>query len=104
MAIVHFRVDAGNGHQVMHTERFYLAEKMEWKLTDFFCCIGLMERGVLGQMQWDKIVGKRGRAYFVQKTVPGKYSNYKVNSIDYFCDDDPGLRVGPGHPIPDFRP
>ena len=87
MATVIMSVDADDGSQVKHIERFYLVdtEFMQKKNRAFFESIGLMEPGVGKRMPWDQIVGKRGRAHFRPKEVNGKHGVFTVNSIVEFC-------------------
>ena len=45
-------------------KHLFLHSKMEGLLSDFFISIGLMNKGDSLQMNWDDVVGRRGRASF----------------------------------------
>lgn len=65
---------------------------VEWKLSEFFRCIGLKKAGEEFRMDWSKVPASRGRAHFVQNTYIDKAGNErKVNAVDYFIDPDAGL-------------
>ena len=42
----------------------FLSRVLEWKLSQFFRCIGLKKAGEPMRMQWDDVVGCTGRARF----------------------------------------
>lgn len=59
-----------------------LTTKMEWKLSQFFECIGLKEKGVpLKSMPWDKVMGSEGRARVVIEEHEYKGEMRKSNKI-----------------------
>lgn len=59
-----------------------LTTKMEWKLSQFFECIGEKEKGVpLKSMPWDKVMGAEGRAKVVIEEHEYKGEKRKSNKI-----------------------
>ncbi len=57
-----------------------LHKKMEWKLSAFFRSIGLKKKGERTEMNWNKVVGSKGRAHFIRNTYTGKDGNEHTNN------------------------
>lgn len=80
MAIVTFRIEH-EGRDVSIRENYLLHEKMEWKLSELFCGVGLKKKGEPFRMAWNLLTGKKGRARIGLK--PGiKDPSKKFNYID----------------------
>lgn len=45
------------------TENFFLCNKMEWKLSQFFLSIGLKKHGEPLKMNWNEVSGKHGKCH-----------------------------------------
>lgn len=70
----------------------YLYSTMEWKLSSFFRSIGLKKPGESYTMQWDQVVGRKGRAHFRPSEYTDKQGNSrKTNNVDKFLDFDPSF-------------
>ena len=64
-----------------------LYRTLEWRISAFFRSIGQKKHGEKLTMDWNKVVGSRGRAYFKQRsytTLSGE--ERKTNDIDRFID------------------
>ena len=76
MAIVSFRLSDGK-NKGSALERFYLCKAMEWKLSELFKGAGLKKTGEKVKMQWDKLVGAKGRC----KVTISEYNGKEYNRI-----------------------
>ena len=66
-----------------------LYKTMEWKLSAFFRCIGMKKQGEKLSMNWNGIVGSKGRGHFNTRTYTDRDGNERtVNEIDRFYDYD----------------
>lgn len=74
-------------------EKLFLTESMEWKLCQFFTCIGQRTHGQKYQMDWTKVLGATGRAHVVPNEYIGNdgvaHQNNKVKKYLEKKDDDP---------------
>ena len=52
-------------------ENLYLEEGSEWKLCAYFKCIGMRSHGEKYTMNWDKVLGAKGRAHIIVDTWEG---------------------------------
>ena len=77
MALVTFKVTDGKDTTGIQ-ERYYLCGNMEWKLSELFKACGLKKSGEKVKMQWDKLVGSKGRC----KIKINKYNDSENNRID----------------------
>ncbi len=58
-AIVKIKIETPEGDAYI-TENFLLYKKMEWKISDFFRCVGLKKEGQKVSMKWEDTVGLSG--------------------------------------------
>ena len=66
-----------------------LYRNLEWKIAAFFRCIGQKQKGERLVMNWNSVVGTRGRAHFKPRTYTGKDGNeHTANDCDRFYDYD----------------
>lgn len=66
-----------------------LYRSLEWRISSFFRSIGQKKHGEKLTMDWNKVVGSKGRAYFKQKTYINNYGDEKtINDLDRFIDYD----------------
>ena len=71
MAVLTLDVQSDDGHYPIF-DRLVLTTKMQWKLSQFFECIGLQKKGEpLKKMPWSKIVGVEGRIKIAHDTYNG---------------------------------
>jgi hypothetical protein len=67
-----------------------LYRSLEWKISSFFRCIGQKKSGEKLQMNWNTVIGSRGRAHFKQRTYTNNYGEEKtINELDKFIDYNP---------------
>ena len=64
----------GASDKAIITERFFLIRKLEWKLSQFFLCIGLKKHGEPLNMRWN-IEGMKGKC----KVIVEKYQKRDGN-------------------------
>lgn len=79
MAIVYFNVQGPDGQTAMIRENFILHTKMEWKLSELFCSVGLKQKGEELRMNWNALPGLTGRAHITldaDKNDPNKKYNH----------------------------
>ena len=66
-----------------------LHKSLEWKLSQFFRCIGQKQHGERITMNWDKVEGSCGRAHFKTRKYTDKNGKERtVNDVEYFIDYD----------------
>jgi len=66
-----------------------LHKSLEWKLSQFFRCIGQKKHGERIAMNWDKVEGSCGRAHFKPRKYTDKNGKERsANDVDYFIDYD----------------
>lgn len=81
MATVYFNVKAPDGQEVQIRENYILHSKLEWKLSELFCGVGLKKKGETLRMNWNALPGLTGRAKVTldpDRNDPSK----KFNHID----------------------
>jgi hypothetical protein len=66
-----------------------LSKALTWKLSAFFRSIGQKKRGEKITMDWNKVLGTKGRAHIKQKVYTNQAGEEKtINDLDYFIDYD----------------
>lgn len=78
-AIVFFNIKTPDGKETTIQENFILHTKMEWKLSELFCGVGLKKKGEKLRMNWTALPGLKGRAQIsldVDKNDPNKKYNH----------------------------
>ena len=71
MAVLTLDVQSDEGHCPIF-DRLVLTTKMQWKLSQFFECLGLQKKGEpLNKMPWNKVVGAEGRVSIKHDTYNG---------------------------------
>ena len=69
-----------------------LYRSLEWRISSFFRCIGQKKHGEKLTMDWNRVIGSKGRAHFKQKTYVNNYGDEKtINDVDRFIDYDPNF-------------
>ncbi len=79
------------------TARFdlILYRTLEWKIASFFRCIGQKKHGEKVAMNWNGIVGARGRAHIKPRTYTKDGEERQVNDVDRFYDYDESVGFAP---------
>ena len=66
-----------------------LSKALTWKLSAFFRSIGQKKRGEKITMDWNKVLGAKGRAHIKHKVYTNQAGEEKtINDLDYFIDYD----------------
>ena len=79
-ALVFFRVTGPNGQEATIQEGYILHTKLEWKLSELFCGVGLKKKGEKLKMNWTALPGLKGRAHISLDADP-KDPSKKYNHI-----------------------
>lgn len=67
-----------------------LYRSLEWRISGFFRSIGQKKHGEQLRMDWSKVVGSTGRAYFKQRKYKNTQGEEKsTNDVDRFIDNYP---------------
>ena len=68
-----------------------LYRTLEWKIASFFRSIGQKKHGEKVVMDWNKVVGARGKAHIKPRSYTGKNGEERqANNVESFIDcDDP---------------
>ena len=72
-----------------------LYRTLEWKIASFFRCIGQKKHGEKVVMNWNGIVGARGRAHIKPRTYTKDGEERQVNDVDRFFDFDESVGFAP---------
>ncbi|MGX8705732.1 MAG: hypothetical protein ACSW8J_04045 [bacterium] len=72
-----------------------LYRTLEWKITAFFRCIGQKKHGEKLVMNWNAIIGARGKAHFKPSTYKKEGSDKQYNELERFYDYDESVGFQP---------
>ncbi len=85
-ATLTLQVKTDNGVAMARTDLF-LYRSVEWRISAFFRCIGKKKKGERVEMDWNHVVGARGRAHFKPKTFTGRDGDERqANEVTRFYD------------------
>lgn len=88
MAVLKIVVKGPQGYTSV-TDRLYLSENMEWKLGQFFRCIGQKSHGKSYKMDWNNVIGKEGLCHVkVEDWVGSDGKQKQSNRIDKYLECD----------------
>ena len=98
MATLTLSVEDGHGRTAICKTNILLYKTVEWKISQFFRCIGQKGEGEKVNMNWNAVVGATGKAHFKPRTYTGRDGNPReTNDVAYFIDAEkttPGLPSG----------
>ena len=88
---------AGEEGETEITENLFLCKKFEWKLSSFFLSIGQKKHGEPLRMNWNNVVGAKGRCHvYVDKYTKKDGSQGESNKIKkYYAYDEEVNTVKP---------
>lgn len=87
-------VDTEEGKVLVHFD-LILWSTLEWKLAQFFRCIGMKEHGKDMKMDWTKVKGRQGRAHIRPRRYTDRYGQERTaNELERFLDYDPAFFAG----------
>lgn len=73
-----------------------LYRTLEWKIAAFFRSIGQKKHGEKAVMNWNKVIGARGRAHFKPRDYTARNGETRqANDVDHFIDYDPSVAFTP---------
>jgi len=85
-AIITLQIDSSEGVTTLKIN-LLLVRSLEWKIAQFFRSIGQKKQGEKLTMNWNKVLGSKGRAYIKQKTYTTSSGDERVfNDVDRFLD------------------
>ena len=85
-ATITVQVDSKEGVAIVKLDLF-LYRSLEWRISGFFRCIGQKIHGEKLTMDWSKVIGSKGRAYFKQRTYTDNQGEERtINDLDRFID------------------
>lgn len=89
-AVLTLRVDSDKGTAFVHTQ-IVLNRMFEYKISSFFRCINRKRQGERVSMDWNNLVGERGRARFKIRNFKDKKTgeDRQANDVDRYIDYDP---------------
>lgn len=91
-AILELTINAPGIGSTVVKENILLSDKVEWKLCEFFRCIGQKQHGTGVKMNWNKVQGAKGRAHIVINEYTGNDgNNYKNNKVARYLDPETEL-------------
>ena len=78
------------GRETTVKESLFLIGKMEWKLCQFFTCLGLRKHGEKSKMPWDKILGRSGMCELIKDKYESKNNGkeYDTNRVKEYLDPE----------------
>lgn len=87
-AALTLQVKADDGIAIIHTD-LLLYRSLEWRISAFFRCIGQKKHGERLVMDWNRVIGSRGRAHFKPRSYIDRDGNERqANDVDRFYDWD----------------
>jgi len=85
-ATITVQVDTKEGMAIVKFD-LLLYRSLEWRISAFFRCIGQKKHGEKLTMDWNKVIGSKGRAHFKQRSYTNNQGEEKfTNDIDRFID------------------
>ena len=89
-AVLTLRVDSDKGTAFVHTQ-IVLNRMFEYKISSFFRSINRKRQGERVSMDWNNLVGERGRARFKIRNFKDKKTgeDRQANDVDRYIDYDP---------------
>ena len=76
------------------TTNILLKRTVEWKISQFFHCLGMKKHGEKLVMDWNNVQGKKGRAKFYRRQDPND-PNKSYTDVEKYYDYDPAQMAEP---------
>lgn len=86
-ATLTLQVKTKDGIAMVRTD-LLLYRSLEWRISAFFRCIGQKKHGERLVMNWNKVVGSKGRAHFKPRKYTKDGEERQANDVDRFYDYD----------------
>jgi len=87
LAEVKIQVSNQHGKSIVF-HNFYLHQKCQGLLSEFFVALGLKKKGEKLTMDWQKVSGKTGRCKIGTRKGTGQYADKEYQEIKKFIDFD----------------
>lgn len=71
-------------------DKLFLHSKMEWKLSEFFLCIGQKKKGESFRPNWNAVMGTTGRCKVTKRSYENKGQTYWTNDIAKYYPKEGG--------------
>lgn len=85
-ATITVQVESEEGRAIVKFD-LLLYRTIEWRISSFFRSIGQKKHGEKLTMDWNKVLGSKGRAHFKPRKYVNSYGDEKTtNDIDRFID------------------
>ncbi len=82
-------VDTEDGKRATAKVDIILCRNLEWRISAFFRCIGQKKHGERLVMNWNTVLGSKGRAKFKPRNYTNKDGEERqANDVDVFYDYD----------------
>lgn len=90
MAVLNLAVtDPKTGETASVRDRLYLNSKAEWKLSQFFICLGLKKKGEPLRMNWNKVPGAVGKLELsIHKYKDNDGNDHESNQVKRYIEPD----------------
>ena len=93
-AALTLQVKTDDGIAIVRTD-LILYRSLEWKISSFFRSIGQKQKGQRLVMDWNAVVGSRGRAHFKPRSYTDRDGNERqANDVDRYLDFNPEKMPG----------
>ena len=93
-ATLTLNIDNGQGLATARID-LLLYRTVEWKISGFFRSIGQKKHGEKAVVDWNRVIGSRGRAHFRPREYTRGGQIHRVNDVDHFIDYDPSVALIP---------
>jgi hypothetical protein len=81
--------DPASGRQVTIKDTLYLNTKAEWKLSQFFICIGQKKHGEDLRPDWNKVPGSTGRCKITQRNYTSRDGEQRTaNNVSSYLEHE----------------
>ena len=88
MAKLTLRCTTNDGYEGNVLENLVLVRSCEWKICQFFICVGLRKHGDRGTLRWDSLLGAKGRAVLGEDTYKKNGKTYPCNVIRNYIEPE----------------
>lgn len=88
-AMLELTVEVPNVGRSIVRENLFIDESVEWKLCEFFRCIGQKKHGTGIKMDWKSVMGAKGKAHLIVNEYQGNDGTMKSNNrVSRYLDPD----------------
>ncbi len=88
MAKLTLKGESAKGEVVFLRENLVLLRSCEWKICQFFTCVGLRKYGERGQLRWNDLLGSSGRCRLGIETWTKDGKTYEGNCVKEYLEPE----------------